>query len=232
MQHIYTPCVQSYYGQYVALPTVYFRVPFPDYTSNSGQLYPVFMHSVDGEQWHFPARKHPIIDLTANTEKKGEIGMVFCMPTMLERDSELWIYYVYHHRKHHEPREISTPPATIHLAKLRVDGFGVVQSKKGGIGLWTTPVLHLDKGVKALVLNIEAKGAVRVEVLDAETKKPFKGFDVANSLPISGDHLTALAGWKNAELEKLAGRNVYLCFHLDDAGVYGFRFSFTKPAKK
>ena len=60
---IYTPNVQLYHGQYVAMPAVYFRRPADDRSTTLGPIYPIFMHSLDGRTWDFPDKKHSMVAL-------------------------------------------------------------------------------------------------------------------------------------------------------------------------
>ena len=84
---------------------------------------------------------------------------------------------------------------------------------------------NVQKDIKKLYLNTKAEGSVRVEVLKPKRKKAFKSFDVDSAVSITGDNLSAQAAWKDAKLERLAGRDVCLRFYLDNAAVYSFRFA-------
>ena len=219
---IYSPGVQPYHGQYVGLPAMYFRTPFPDYSSSSGPIYPVFMHSRDGVDWTFPAPRHPIIDLAAHGQDTTNFGTAYPAASMLQRDGQLWIYHTYQSRQHHEP---SSGHEAIHLARLRLDGFGAVTSPSGEEGAWTSPVLHLAENARELHVNLDAKGHVRTEVLQADADRPLAGFTARDCLPLQGDHLDAVAAWQDAGLKDLAAGRIRLRLYLRDAYIYSFWFT-------
>lgn len=76
-----------------------------------------------------------------------------------------------------------------------------------------------------LFLNADAaRGAVRVEVVERSTIRPYRGFERGECLPIAADDITAPVRWRNADIATLAGRPVMLRFILEPgARLYAMR---------
>ncbi len=217
---IYTPGVMPYHGQYIGLPALYFH---PD--GASGAIYPTFMYSRDGVDWHFENPDHSIIDLGAHgqTPQQPFNGMIFTASTMPERDGNLYIYYNYTPRNHEDP---NSDPTVMYLATLREDRFVGIKSTADNVGTWTTSNITLSNDPGQLVVNAIVRGSVGVEVLDPLTMLPFEGYAATDSVPITpGDYLHAVSQWNGIDsLDALAGQTVVLRFTMDDAAIYSFRF--------
>ncbi len=215
---IYSSCIQTYHGQYIGLPSLYFH---PD--GGSGPIYPTFMYSRDGEDFSFDDPYHPIIDLSAHGQNEQTCGMAFSGTTMVERNGLLHIYYEYYPFNHSNPDQQFSP---MYLATLPVDRFVGIQSLPGSVGEWTTSTITLPDDPGHLILNALVNGSVRVEVLDPATGQPFPGYGEDDAIGIlSGDFLDALAQWNGADnLNSLAGQMVELRFLMNDATIYSFHF--------
>lgn len=73
-----------------------------------------------------------------------------------------------------------------------------------------------------LYVNAElANGALRAEILDAETLAPQPGFSARECIPLQGDHLQARVGWSN-QAKLASGKPVRLRFYLQHAKLYSF----------
>jgi hypothetical protein len=218
---IYTPGVQTYHGQYIALPAIYHH---PGSWSNSGAIYPSLMYSRDGVEWSMPDAYHSMIDLSAHDRVESDANQAsYTATSMVEHDGQLYIYYAYYPNNHNSGVESS---GEIHLATLPVDRFVGIQSTPGSVGEWTTSAITLSSDPGHLMLNALVEGSVRVEVLDASNMTPIAGFNLTDATPLgSGDYLDAVARWDGVDrLNSLAGRTVALRFTLDDATIYGFHF--------
>jgi len=79
--------------------------------------------------------------------------------------------------------------------------------------------------VGGLTVNADARrGAVRVEVVDRTTTKPYPGFVRGDCLPLAGDEVAAPVRWQDADIATLAGRPVTLRFILrPGARLYAMR---------
>lgn len=217
---IYTPGIQQYHGQYVALPAIYHH---PGSWGASGSVYPSFMYSRDGTNWSIPDAYHSMIDLSAHGQNASNFGQAYTATSMVEKNGQLNIYYSYFPENHNSGTESS---GGIYLATLPEDRFMGVQSSPGSLGTWTTSAITLSNDPGHLILNALVEGSLRVEVLDASTMTPLTGFAIDDAMALgSGDFLSALAGWTGGDtLDALAGRTVALRFIMDDATVYGFHF--------
>jgi hypothetical protein len=221
---VYSSSIQPYRGQYIGLPAMYFREPINDYTNTAGPIYPTVMHSRDAVHWSFPDHRHSVLDLEAHRQNRANFGMAFPAANLIEHDGALWIYYLYDHRQHHEPLQ-NPNPRRIHLAKLRLDGFGAIQSREGALGYWGTPPIRLPKNVESLRVNLKAPGDVRVSVFPEGSAAPLDGFTAADAVPLKGDHLNAEAAWRNAKLADLGGKIVQFRFELKDSAIYSFHLT-------
>jgi hypothetical protein len=218
---IYTPAVQAYHGQYIAMPSIYHH---PNNWSTSGSIYPSFMYSRDGAQWSIPDAYHPMIDLSAHGQTESNPDYTaYTATSLVEKDGLLYLYYSYFPENHNSGVETS---GEIHLATLREDRFAGVSSTAGKIGKWTTSAVTLSEDFEYLMLNAVVNGSVRVEVLDAATMSVIDGFSADAAIPLaSGDFLTQTACWKSGKtLSLLQGRSVALRFLLDDATIYSYQF--------
>ncbi len=216
---IYTPGVMPYHGQYVGLPAIFFHPGGQD-----GALYPTFMHSNDGSDWHFEDGYQPIIDLAAHGQNETTFGMAFPATSVVEADGELYVYYSYFQEQHHETRS----SGEVHLAKLRADGFVGIESAPGEIGTWTTSEITLPDEPGRLVVNsiVGEGGSLLVELLDPLAMQALEGFAADDGLTIGpGDYIDERVLWQGiSDLNSLSGRTVALRFVLDGATIYSFSF--------
>lgn len=217
---IYTPAIQTYHGQYVAMPSIYHH---SGSWSTSGAIYPSFMYSRDGSTWSIPDAYHSMIDLSAHGETESNTGYAaYSATSMVENDGLLYLYYSYFPQNHNSSVESS---GQICLATLPVDRFVGIQAPDT-TGSWTTSAITLSNDPGHLMLNAVVEGSLRVEVLDASTLLPLTGFSVTDATPLAtGDFLADMASWAGGNsLDSLAGKNVVLRFLMDDATIYGFHF--------
>ena len=215
---VYTPGVVPYHGQYVGLPAMFYHP-----NGANGALYPTFMYSRDGANWHFDDPNHPIIDLSAHGQDQTTFGVACPATSLIEHDGQLWIYYSYSPEQHDSATPVSNQMC---LAKLRADGFVGIQAAPGSPGTWTTSAITLSSDPGHLIVNAVVDGSLSVEVLDPTTLQPLAGYTTADALSLApGDFLDALARWNGKDtLNGLAGQTVVLRFLMDDATIYSFHF--------
>lgn len=107
-------------------------------------------------------------------------------------------------------------------ATLRRDGFACWEAGAEG-GTVTTAPMRLEWATWPFV-NVDAsRGEVRVEILD-ERGAPIRGCSREDALPITGDHLRAMAQFREGRgnFIRHSGR-VRFRFHLRDARLYAFK---------
>lgn len=226
---IYTPAVQSYHGQYIALSSLY---QHPGDWDTDGAIYPSLMYSRDGVNWDIPDSTHSMIDLSAHGKTESDPDQcAYTAPSFVEHDGLLYIYYSYYDANHENG--VDDMSADIHCATLPVDRFMGVESADGQIGSWMTSQITLSDDPGFLAVNALVEGSLLVEILDPNTLTPLAGFSLGDATAITpGDYLNAFAQWGNIDsLESLANQTVVLRFTMDDAAVYGFQFQPTpEPA--
>jgi hypothetical protein len=103
----------------------------------------------------------------------------------------------------------------------RLDGF--VSLDAGAKSGWATTRPLTFKGHR-LMLNVAARGSMRVAVLDRKGNE-LKGFGLADCDPVIGDATSYLVSWqKNTSVSSLAGKVIRLKFEMQDAKLYAFKF--------
>jgi len=106
---------------------------------------------------------------------------------------------------------------------LRIDGFASIHAPWAGGDATTRPVKFTGSRL-ALNYRTSAAGSVRVEIQDAEGS-PIPGYGIDDCTQIIGDEVDPTVAWKaGSSVGDLAGRSIRLCFHLEDADLYSFRF--------
>ena len=230
---LYAPAIQPYHGQYIGLPAVFFvdrrRPSFERTDRNTGTFYPMFMHSGDGVAWHFPDLQHPIVELEPHERistyehasfEGSEVGMLCTATQFLELEDRLLIYYTAREANHYEP----CPPdrSSIHVAQLRVDGFGSLATVGEQTGYWLTTPIEVPERTTGLQINASVHGSLGVEVLETEGLSAVAGFALADAVPLDGDRLDHLSVWTSAEWAELAGRSIQLRFSMREAEIFSF----------
>jgi hypothetical protein len=136
---------------------------------------------------------------------------------------ELYIYFRGATRRHgpYEGPDNTDSPISVGLAKIRVDGFASLEASFDGGNFVTTP-WEIEGG--RLFLNAKSDyGEIRVELLDMDDK-PLPGYSLNDCIPVAGDGMELLVGWKeHPDLTGAAGRTVRLRFHLKNARLYSYR---------
>ncbi len=225
---IYTPNVQLYHGQYVALPAVFFRRPLDDLTGTAGPLYPLFMHSLDGRDWSFPDKRHPIIELGPHLIRDQglmEAGMIFPASSLVEQPGELWVYYSARGYQHYEGSPGDHNDVTYNLAVMRQDGFACLQTQGEAQGVWSTPEISVPETATEIHINADVSGSLAVEVLDPASGEPRTGFSAGDCTVFSGDQTDAVLQWASAGVADVAGRKVRLRFLINDGRIFSFWFA-------
>jgi hypothetical protein len=174
----------------------------------------VFMSSRDGVTWDRPfleAWVRPGPDERNWTDRSN-------MPAwgIVESAPGEWSMYISEHYRWPDNRIRRLVTPRHRLGSLHAGAKG---------GEFTTR--PLVPGGRRLVLNYatSAAGAVQVEVQD-ENGRPLPGYALADMVPLFGDELDAVVGWKaGATLPALNGQPVRLRFVLQDADLFALRFA-------
>jgi hypothetical protein len=223
---IYTPNVQLYHGQYVALPAVYFRRPADDHSTTLGSIYPIFMHSLDGRTWDFPDKKHSMVALEPHLvagDSKSEVGMIFPAATLLESDEQLRVFYSARGYQHHITDPERRLDVSFNVAVMRKDGFGSLKTLGEQRGAWRTRMLTVPAEARSLHVNARVAGQLRVSVLD-ENRNELQSFTAKTCQPITGDRVDHTVAWSETQIEQLRDRKIHLRFNVSKGQIYSFWF--------
>ena len=117
----------------------------------------------------------------------------------------------------------------IGLATIRVNGwtyYTLNRDAKAGT-LTTIPIQAAAEVRRGLTVNVEGAagqaGAFAVEVLNAATGKPFKGFGLADCITPTRDGIAVPVTWQAGPALPV-GRDLRLRFHLRTEGVRLYSF--------
>ena len=153
-----------------------------------------------------------------------------CLTCPVRVDDELRFYYACWNGDHlsffrdgrpyynNRMRNSSTAWAT-----LRWDGFVSLDAEADRGELQTKP-LRFDGS--ALKVNFAgAQGSLRAELQD-ESGTTIPGFSLSDSIPLSGDNVSAVVRWQNdRSLAQLSGRPIRIRFEIKSGSLYSFQFS-------
>ena len=234
---VYYMSVMRYQGLYLAFPTMFHKtgqVPkdwpgFSRYSlspSVSKTVHEIgdwtgfhqveLLSSRDLIEWQHAGERQPILDESPIDGHSYDLQNIWA-PSPVVRGNEIWFYYTGSRNYGIVTSEVPDFRA-ICLAKLRLDGFVSLNASETPGQVVTTPLLL---GTGSLHLNMDAQGGeVSAEIMDSEGKQVLEGFALANSIPVTGDHLDAEIKWKKAELSTLAGKRVRIRFTLRKADLY------------
>jgi hypothetical protein len=147
---------------------------------------------------------------------------------LIEAGDELWLYYSGSPLCHNQgtlENVVKTSNARLFSrVVIRRDRFVSADGGPKG-GYFVTPPLRFAGDV--LKLNVETRpgGSIRVGLLD-EHGTPIPGRTAADCLPITGDHLDAVARWRTGvEVGDRRGRPTRMRVELADASLYSFEFA-------
>ena len=227
----YTSAAAKYPGVsnvYLLFPSAYYHYQVAMATKmgsaspkNNGPLNIQFATSRDGKEWTRLDRR-PFIHLgTAGTFDSDYAYMV---SGFICRTDEIWLYYAtsdHTHGNYNVSRDKFT--GTITRAKLRLDGFVSLDADYAG-GEFSTPPLVFSG--QQLTLNTDASGggSVRVEILP-ESGLAIEGFSADDCDPINGNFIRRVVSWRGkTNVGEMAGKPVRLCFVMNDAKLYSFKF--------
>jgi hypothetical protein len=239
---LYTSNVQIYHGQYIGIPSTFFRdparVPYHRPDRVTGPIYPLLMHSLDGENWTFADLEQSILDLGphlrvaswehATNTTDEEVGQIYSV-NFLDVDDQLLIYYIHADELHYEhPTSHPTPwnaMRSYYVASMRVDGFASIKADEGELGEWiTSNDIEVPEGARGLLVNAKVDGSLKVEVRDT-LGDVIGTLSLDDSVAFTGDELAALMKWQAGQFEQVAGQTVQLRFVVEDGEIYSFSFT-------
>ncbi len=210
-EHLYTNAIMPYQR------APHLLIGFPTrYLPNEGErVEPTFMSSRDGRTFH--RWQEAVIPPDAPQDRRGNRSnyMAWGLVQLPGDDRELSVYGT----------EAYYTGASSRLRRFtyRVDGFTAVRS--GGKGQLTSKPLLFAGRTLTVNFRTSGKGSIRAE-LQSEDGKSLRGLALADCRPLQGDEIEAAVKWESdADLGALAGKPVRLCFELDGAELFSFRFA-------
>ncbi len=209
-EHLYTNAVMPYFRAphlFIGFPT--------RFQPKTQQVEPVFMTSRDGVLFHRWSEE--LIPITAPKDRDGNRSnyMTWGLLQLPGDDRELSVYAT--------EAYYAGPASRVRRFTFRTDGFVSVHAPAKG-ELITKP-LCFTGGTLELNCCTAANGSIRVEIQDANGK-PLPKFRLSDGQPITGDHVTCVAGWKDGtNVGALAGRPVRLRFVVNDADLFSMKFN-------
>lgn len=210
---VYGMPVYPYESTYLAMPWMF---DVTGYVSGAGDgpIVAQLASSRDLVRWSRPARD-PILPL--GRAGAWDDSMIFTSTTLQVGAGTVSVYYGGFNVDHGGgPNQT----AKIGLASWRRDGFVSLTNAGDDAGTVTTRPVTFTGGALHLNAVVRPGGSVRVEVLPATGTAPVTGF--GPSTAVTGDQLDATVSWSGASLSTLAGQQVRLRFHLDDADLYSY----------
>ena len=181
-----------------------------------GPVHVQLVCSRDLRVWNRVGERMPL--LAPSEAGRWDGGCVYPVNPFV-RDGKIWVYYTGANRGHAVVEDFRY---AIGLATLRADGFVSINARRDGGTLMTKPVKFTGK---RLVLNVDASaGEVAVELLNRNGRS-IEGFTGGECDPIREDRLCGTVSWSGrSDLSGVAGKPVFIRFHLCGAKLYSFRF--------
>ncbi|MBI3961022.1 MAG: hypothetical protein HY328_19590 [Chloroflexi bacterium] len=224
---VYQMAVLPYAGLYVGFPVIFnpagaIPPPHMNYTAlNQVEL----TVSHDRLHWERVAERALFLPVDPHSDATyGWAQKLLCGTPHIHDKREIWIYY--NALRFRGPRSLYKNIPDVYfedqsalvLAKLRLDGFVSLDAERKGT-IVTQP-FHAQGG-QLFVNAIANTGAVRAELLDAESGQSLPGFSVNEATALQGDHLRGRVGWQE-QMTLPQDRAVLVRFHLDQAQLYAF----------
>jgi hypothetical protein len=164
--------------------------------------------SRDGISWKFYADEKWY-------QTPGDFEEVLSIYGLIRRGDEIWQYFDFGGAHGQGDNR------TYARYSQRLDGFVSIDAGNQPGTIVTRPLVFQGG---QLVLNVAAKGSVKVAVLDKNSNE-IPGLGLADCEVIKGDLIRkTVAFGNNALLKSTAGREVRLKFQLHDAKLYAFEF--------
>jgi hypothetical protein len=214
---IYGMPVYPYESTYLAFPWM-FEVSGNRTAAGDGPIYAQLASSRDLVRWSRPERD-PVLPL--GRAGAWDDGMLFTSTTLHTSADRVSVYYGAF-RFDHGGGVGQT--ASIGLASWRRDGFVSLYNGGDDPGTVVTRPFTFTGGTLHLNTVVGTGGGVKVEVLPATGTTPIAGFTVNQANTITGDQLDATSSWAQP-LSTLAGQQVRLKFHIDNADLYSYWIS-------
>jgi hypothetical protein len=174
-------------------------------------------YSRSGYAWHRAAQGKAFI--AHGSGKDWDRGNLQCCSQPVFLDDEIRYYYTGSSQRHDVHWELMPQTAGLGMASVKPDRFMALDAGAGEAELLTFsfslcgPELFINA-------DIQRRGAVRVELLEADGK-PIKAFAAERCLPLSGDSSAHRVQWKDQpDAAALVGKLVRVRVRAHHASLY------------
>lgn len=224
---VYQMAVMPYEGAYIGFPVLFNpagAIP-PPHLNYTGLNQVELTVSYDRLHWERVADRALFLPVDPwDDAHYGWAQKLLCGTPTIHEGREIWLYYNALRFRGHQglyknvAAHYFDDASALVLARLRLDGFVSLDAE--GAGTVTTQPF-LPKGGQLFVNANASAGAVRAEILDADTQQPLPGFSAADAIALHGDHLRGQLGWNN-QTKLPPDRAVRVRFLLRQAQIYAF----------
>ena len=217
LDHLYTNEIKPY----KRAPHIY--LGFPARLISGSRVQPMFMASRDGVHF-YRWLEHPMIPFTAPADReKNRSNHLWQEMVEIAGEPDRYSMYASENLGIKGHPDGSSP--RLRRFTIRKDGFVSLRAT-GADGLVTTKPLIFSG--KKLTVNYNAQvgdgGRLSVAILD-EDMQPIPAFAAVNCDPLTGDAIDQVVTWEGkSDVRSLAGKKVYLQFHLREADLFAFKF--------
>ena len=180
--------------------------------------------SRNGKIWHRPQGRVPWTDFIP-FEYPEEI-LAGTPLGIIPQSNNTWLNFLYfspypHHKVAVADRK--QPYGGFWRSYIREDGF--MSLKTDAAGEFTTVKITFDGQMLILNADIPLDSSLSVSILDAETGRPFPGFDLNDCDKIREDSVNITVRWRgSANIACFAGKPVRLQFKMYKVELFSYRF--------
>jgi hypothetical protein len=177
-----------------------------------------FLYSINGIQWNRPNRDSVLPEWDGGLVYRGDYY------TDMILDDEGWIrlYTSSHVGEHGDFLDINNNNY-LTISRLRRDGFCAYETDST-IGEMTLRPLIAEGGEILLNAKIAHYGSIRAELRMVPDNLPIPGYELENSIPVTGDGHFLKLRWKNMEnVDGITGKAFRLYLEMKQARIYAIR---------
>jgi len=191
-----------------------------------GTSQPHLAYSYNGQNW-YRASRDPFMPRSAPGTHAG--GSVYAGLVRRTPDNRLLFGGMVTWTEHgmdigHSPEEWRTKPYRVYMYDMRLDGFVYLRTRARQ-GMVRTKTVVPQGGEMTINVRTSPSGHVRVAVLN-EAAEPIPGYSLADSIPLTGDHLFGKVSWRNGKnLDDLKGKPVLIEITIREGELYALRFT-------
>jgi len=207
------------YGEYeIGTLWIYHTDPKDfNYDKMEGFQEPELAYSRTGYSWHRLEKGTSWIK--RGSENSWECGQIQPASSPVFLENEIRFYYVGTRAPHGRRLDVWDKPESrcgIGFVSIKPDRFAGLKAASNGL-LITRP---LWADVPKFFINAKIKGNLKVEITDV-SGRPVPGFEIDNSLSLTGDSIYHPVQWKNnPDVSILIKKDIRIKIQANDASIY------------